>query len=80
MDYPSSSANDEFINSWQFDCGPGEPDSARTVADEAVPPLRRLPASQFRSLGGYLDYEGWSDQQRFIELDEALRRKARESH
>jgi hypothetical protein len=44
-----------------------------------APLLARLPPSPFRSLGGYFNYEGWPDQQRFMELDEALRLKARKS-
>ena len=52
---------------------------ASPVADDSSAPLARLPPSPFRSFGGYFSYEGWSDQQRFMELDEALRRKACEN-
>jgi hypothetical protein len=33
----------------------------------------KLPPTQFRSLGGYLDYDGWEDRERFMELDRAIR-------
>jgi len=74
-----NSANDELIESQHPVCGLDESDFASAVADCAGPPLVRLPPSPFRSLGGYFNYEGWPDQQRFMELDEALRRKAGES-
>lgn len=44
---------------------------------EEVRPLQKLPPSPTRSLGGYLDYDGWRDCERFIELDAALLRRAR---
>ena len=44
----------------------------------AVPRLRKLPPSPSRSLGGYLDYEGWPDRERFMELDRALQHAADE--
>ena len=56
----------------ELDCTPPE-------TDHAVPPLRKLPHSPSRSLGGYLDYAGWSDSQRFMELDGAIQRQGRES-
>lgn len=33
-----------------------------------------MPVSQFRSLGGHLDYSDWPERERFLELDEAIRR------
>jgi hypothetical protein len=41
--------------------------------------LERLPNSPFRSVGGYLNYAGWPDCERFIELDRAIQRHAREN-
>jgi len=41
--------------------------------------LRKQPSSPFRSIGGYLDYAGWPDCQRFIELDRAIQLNAHES-
>lgn len=41
--------------------------------------LRKLPASPFRSAGGYLNYAGWPDCQRFMELDRAIQLRAHES-
>jgi len=41
--------------------------------------LTKLPTSRFRSLGGYLNYAGWPNRQRFIELDRAIRLRAHES-
>jgi hypothetical protein len=34
--------------------------------------LQKLPPTQFRSLGGYLDYDDWKDRERFMELDRAI--------
>jgi hypothetical protein len=79
MEYRGSSANDEFIDSGQSAWGLDESTFAAPVADDASSPLERLPPGPFRSLGGYFSYEGWPDQQRFMELDEALRRKAYEN-
>ena len=73
MGYRGSIENDESS------CRLGEPEFVSPVADDASPTLVRLPPSPFRSLGGYFSYEGWPDQQRFMELDEALRRKAYEN-
>jgi len=41
--------------------------------------LEKLPASPFRSVGGYLNYAGWPDCQRFLELDRAIQLQAHES-
>jgi hypothetical protein len=41
--------------------------------------LRKQPSSPFRSIGGYLDYAGWPDCQRFMELDRAIQLDADES-
>jgi hypothetical protein len=49
------------------------PETVETVY--AVRRLRRLPPSPSRSLGGYLDYAGWPDRERFMELDLTLKRK-----
>ena len=46
----------------------------------AVPRLRKLAPGPSRSLGGYLDYEGWPDRERFMELDRALQHSAQERH
>jgi hypothetical protein len=35
-------------------------------------PLRKLPPSEWRSLGGYFDYCLWADRERFMELDKAI--------
>ena len=76
LEYRGGTANDEFIgseiSSWRLD----ESEFMYPAADDARPSLVRLPPSPCRSLGGYFSYEGWPDQQRFIELDEALRREA----
>jgi len=79
VEYHGSSANNEFIGSGHSACRLDESEFAFPVADDASAPLVRLPPSPFRSLGGYFSYEGWPDQQRFMELDEALRRKACEN-
>lgn len=79
VEYRGSSANDEFIDSWDSDCGLAESEFAPPVAGHAGPPLVRLTPSPFRSFGDYFNYEGWPDRQRFMELDEALRRRVREN-
>jgi hypothetical protein len=61
------------------DSAASEPDITAPTAEVAGPPLQRLSPSPYRSLGGYLNYEGWSEQHRFLELDEALRRNASEN-
>ena len=35
-------------------------------------PMRKLPPSEWRSLGGYFDYCQWADRERFMELDKAI--------
>ena len=79
MEYRGSSANDEFIDSGHSACRLDESEFTSPVAGDASFPLVRVPPGPFRSLGGYLNYEEWPDRQRFMELDEALRLKARES-
>jgi hypothetical protein len=37
-------------------------------------PQEKLAPSPWRSLGGYLDYTGWQDRERFRELDDAIGR------
>jgi len=78
-----SGAYDELTSSrrsdWYSGCSLDESECGSPVADEAGPPLIKLPPGRFRSVGGYFSYEGWPDQQRFMELDEALRRRAREN-
>lgn len=39
---------------------------------DSSPPIRKLPPSPWRSLGGYFDYSQWSDRERFMELDRAI--------
>jgi hypothetical protein len=36
--------------------------------------LRKLPPGPFRSLGQHLDYTGWADCERFMELDREIQR------
>jgi hypothetical protein len=79
MEYRGSGANVEFIDSGHSACRLDESEFASAVADDESFPLLRLQPSPCRSLGGYFSYEGWPDQQRFMELDEALRRKAYEN-
>jgi hypothetical protein len=78
VEFRSSSANDGVIHRHST-CGLDKSEVAPAIADYAGPLLVRLPPSPFRSLGGYFNYEGWPDQQRFMELDGALRLKAREN-
>lgn len=37
-------------------------------------PLQKVAAGPWRSLGGYFDYSGWVDRERFLELDRAIAR------
>ena len=39
---------------------------------EVRPPLPKLAAGPWRSLGGYFDYSHWPDRERFLELDKAI--------
>ena len=39
---------------------------------ESKPPLEKLAAGPWRSLGGYFDYSHWADRERFLELDKAI--------
>src|SRR5665213_591964 len=40
---------------------------------------KKLPKDPFRSIGGYLNYAGWPECQRFIALDRAIQRRAHEN-
>ncbi len=40
----------------------------------AALPATKLPPGPWRSLGGYMDYSGWADRERFLELDAAIAR------
>jgi len=71
--YGSNNESDERDESVDLDCLLPE-------AVCAVPRLRKLPPGPSRSLGGYLDYEGWPDRERFMELDRALQHAAQERH
>ena len=42
------------------------------AARESKPPLQKLAAGPWRSLGGYFDYSLWPDRERFLELDKAI--------
>lgn len=39
---------------------------------EIKPPMPKLAAGPWRSLGGYFDYSLWPDRDRFLELDRAI--------
>jgi hypothetical protein len=39
---------------------------------ETKPPLQKVAASPWRSLGGYFDYSHWPERERFLELDKAI--------
>jgi hypothetical protein len=72
MEYCASSGNEVVISTR---CAPGhrEPECLSARADNGGPALVKLPPGRFRSLGGYFNYDGWPDQQRFMELDDVLR-------
>ena len=52
--------------------------SQKSVTDESArelrpsPPLQKVEAGPWRSLGGYFDYSLWPDRDRFLELDRAI--------
>jgi hypothetical protein len=49
--------------------------SSHAIGDasaEIKPPLPKLAAGPWRSLGGYFDYTHWADRDRFLELDKAI--------
>jgi hypothetical protein len=52
-----------------LNCAPPE-------TDHAAPALRRLRPNPYRSLGGFLNYEGWPDCERLMELDRAIQSQA----
>jgi hypothetical protein len=72
------SAKEELMDSGDSAYELDESEFVPPVADYTGPRLVRLPPSPFRSLGGYFNYAGWPEQQRFMELDDALRRQSRE--
>ena len=45
----------------------------------AVSRLPKMPPDPDRSLGGYLNYSGWPDRERFMELDRAIQCQLQES-
>ncbi len=49
-------------------------------AEEECKPLQKLTPAPTVSLGGYLDYQGWRDCERFLELDTALKRRLCKKH
>ena len=57
-----------------------KPDGVLYGADYASPPQESLPPHQFRSLGGVFNYAGWSERQRFLELDHEIRSQAQEQN
>jgi hypothetical protein len=54
----------------------GEPDFTPRAPLNTISRLRKQPPGPFRSLGKYLDYEGWPGCQRFMELDQAIQAEA----
>lgn len=49
-------------------------DSQETSEPAAGIPAKKLPPGPWRSLGGYMDYSGWDERERFLELDAAIAR------
>jgi hypothetical protein len=47
-------------------------DHTEDAARENRPPLQKVAAGPYRSLGGYFDYSAWPDRDRFLELDRAI--------
>ena len=66
---------------------PGEPGKkaglarARSGLDSVcgLSRLQKHPTSPFRSIGGYLNYAGWSDRQRFMDVDRLIQLHTHES-
>ena len=50
-------------------------EDVETQEPAAALPAAKLPAGPWRSLGGYMDYSGWEDRERFLELDAAIARR-----
>ena len=63
--------DDDVLEEDALNEGPlgGDLDLAELVCHE---PLVKLTPGPWISLGGYLDYEGWADRERFLELDRAI--------
>jgi hypothetical protein len=75
--YQSDTTNGEFPPGWHSENCRVDLDGAPLETDGAALPRRhRLPPGPSRSLGGYLDYAGWPDRERFMELDSVLQRRA----
>jgi hypothetical protein len=49
-----------------------EENAGLELVPEAAGPLCRVEPGPWRSLGGYFDYSGWADRERFLELDRAI--------
>lgn len=68
-----------FPDSWYSGRELVEPDCAPPPATNHHPlPRRELPPSPYRSLGRCLDYAGWPECERFMELDREIQRQLQE--
>jgi hypothetical protein len=65
----------EAVDDYEFESGPSRRESVRVMNR-----LRKLPPGPFRSLGQHLDYAGWADCERFLELDREIQRGAALEH
>lgn len=74
MDYRIDIATSSSPYALCAEAGYTEEETAPSDANQTIiGPHGRLPPSPTRSLGGYLDYAGWPEQERFQELDYILR-------
>jgi hypothetical protein len=72
MGYEIDATNDEFLDDGGSESGRLELNDEPSETDHAAPPLQRLPPDPYRSLGGFLNYAGWPDCERMMELDGAI--------
>jgi hypothetical protein len=79
MAYETNMNNHEFPRDGGSETGRVESNCGEPATECAGPPLEMLPSNPYRSLGGFLNYAGWPDCDRLMELDRAIQRKAQES-
>jgi len=77
----SNTSGGPFPDGRRLETGQVEPDCVPAPnVPRAISPRRRLPPSQFRSRGESLNYAEWSERERFMELDKAIRPRRQEDH
>ena len=76
MAYDTRIISDQIPDDEDSENSRGGLNCAPPETDYAAPALERLPPDPYRSLGGFMNYEGWPDCERLIELDREIQRQA----